>query len=127
MAPPLLTQGGGYKGAGGPLSPEAAKAAAKSMLPAYGWDDAQYQCLVNLWNGESGWNYAAENPDSGAYGIPQSLPADKMGSIAPDWRTNAVTQIKWGLEYIKTVKTMVRLVLPGICGYHASHTGTDRW
>lgn len=97
----IVDPGGGYKGAGGPLSPEAAKAAAKSMLPAYGWDDAQYQCLVNLWNGESGWNYAAENPDSGAYGIPQSLPADKMGSIAPDWRTNAVTQIKWGLEYIK--------------------------
>jgi len=24
-----------------------------------------------------------------------------MGSIAPDWRTNAVTQIKWGLGYIK--------------------------
>ena len=98
----IVDPGGGYKGAGGPLPPEAAKAAAKSMLPAYGWDDAQYQCLVNLWNGESGWNYAAENPDSGAYGIPQSLPADKMGSIAPDWRTNAVTQIKWGLEYIKT-------------------------
>ena len=86
---------------GGPLTPDAAKAAAKSMLPAYGWDEGQYQCLVNLWNGESGWNYAAENPDSGAYGIPQSLPADKMSSIAPDWRTNAVTQIKWGLEYIK--------------------------
>lgn len=98
----IVDPGGGYKGAGGPLPPEAAKAAAKSMLPAYGWDEAQYQCLVNLWNGESGWNYAAENPDSGAYGIPQSLPADKMGSIAPDWRTNAVTQIKWGLEYIKT-------------------------
>jgi lytic transglycosylase catalytic len=97
----IVDPGGGYKGAGGPLPPEAAKAAAKSMLPAYGWDEAQYQCLVNLWNGESGWNYAAENPDSGAYGIPQSLPADKMGSIAPDWRTNAVTQIKWGLEYIK--------------------------
>lgn len=97
----IVDPGGSYKGVGGPLTPDAAKAAAKSMLPAYGWDEGQYQCLVNLWNGESGWNYAAENPDSGAYGIPQSLPADKMSSIAPDWRTNAVTQIKWGLEYIK--------------------------
>lgn len=97
----IVDPGGGYKGVGGPLPPEAAKAAAKSMLPAYGWDDAQYQCLEIMWTKESAWDYAAENPGSGAYGIPQSLPADKMGSIAPDWRTNAVTQIKWGLGYIK--------------------------
>ena len=97
----IVDPGGGYKGAGGPLTPDAAKAAAKSMLPAYGWDDTQYQCLEIMWTKESAWDYAAENPGSGAYGIPQSLPADKMGSIAPDWRTNAVTQIKWGLGYIK--------------------------
>lgn len=97
----IVDPGGGYKGAGGPLPPEAAKAAAKSMLPAYGWDESQYQCLEIMWTKESAWDYAAENPGSGAYGIPQSLPADKMGSIAPDWRTNAVTQIKWGLGYIK--------------------------
>ena len=97
----IVDPGGGYKGAGGPLTPDAAKAAAKSMLPAYGWDEGQYQCLEIMWTRESNWNYAAENPGSGAYGIPQSLPADKMGSIAPDWRTNAVTQIKWGLGYIK--------------------------
>lgn len=97
----IVNPGGGYAGVGGPLTPDAAKAAAKSMLPAYGWDEAQYQCLETIWTRESNWNYAAENPSSGAYGIPQSLPADKMGSIAPDWRTNAVTQIKWGLGYIK--------------------------
>ena len=33
--------GGGYSGVGGPLPPETAKAAAKSMLPAYGRNDAQ--------------------------------------------------------------------------------------
>lgn len=71
------------------------------MLPAYGWDEGQYQCLEIMWTKESAWDYVAENPSSGSYGIPQSLPADKMGSIAPDWRTNAVTQIKWGLGYIK--------------------------
>lgn len=97
----IVDPGGGYGGVGGPLTPDAAKAAAKSMLPAYGWDEGQYQCLETMWTRESNWNYAAENPGSGAYGIPQSLPADKMGSIAPDWRTNAVTQIKWGLGYIK--------------------------
>lgn len=97
----IVDPGGGYGGVGGPLTPDAAKAAAKSMLPAYGWGEGQYQCLEIMWTRESNWNYAAENPGSGAYGIPQSLPADKMGSIAPDWRTNAVTQIKWGLGYIK--------------------------
>ena len=93
--------GGGYSGVGGPLPPETAKAAAKSMLPAYGWNDAQYQCLEIMWTRESNWNYAAENPSSGAYGIPQSLPANKMASVASDWHDNAVTQITWGLGYIK--------------------------
>ena len=38
---------------------------------------------------------------SGAYGIPQALPGSKMGTYGSDWRTNPVTQIKWGLGYIK--------------------------
>ena len=58
-------------------------------------------CLVSLWNRESGWNVSATNASSGAYGIPQSLPASKMASAGSDWRTNAATQIKWGLGYIK--------------------------
>ena len=61
----------------------------------------QMPCLNKLWNKESGWNHKAENPSSGAYGIPQSLPGDKMASVASDWRTNPATQIKWGLGYIK--------------------------
>lgn len=97
----IVDPGGSYKGVGGPLTPDAAKAAAKSMLPAYGWDEGQYQCLETMWTRESNWNYAAENPGSGAYGIPQSLPANKMASVASDWHDNAVTQIKWGLGYIK--------------------------
>ena len=97
----IVNPGGGDAGVGGPLTPDAAKAAAKSMLPAYGWDEGQYQCLETMWTRESNWNYAAENPGSGAYGIPQSLPANKMASVASDWHDNAVTQIKWGLGYIK--------------------------
>ena len=61
-----------------------------------------FTSLVQLWNGESGWNYLATNPSSGAYGIPQALPADKMASAGADWRTNAATQIRWGLGYIKS-------------------------
>jgi len=86
---------------GGALTPAQAQSAAYGMLGAYGWGDAQFQCLVNLWNRESGWRWNAENPYSGAYGIPQSLPGSKMASAGADWKTNAVTQIKWGLGYIK--------------------------
>lgn len=78
------------------------RAAARALMPEFGFDAGQWNCLDNLWNGESGWKYTAANSSSGAYGIPQSLPGSKMGSIAPDWQTNPVTQIRWGLKYIKS-------------------------
>ena len=64
------------------------------------WNAAQETCLVKLWNKESHWNYQAHNYRSGAHGIAQALPADKMETVGLDWRTNAVTQIRWGLNYI---------------------------
>jgi len=78
------------------------KAAARKLLPEYGFSQADWPCLERLWIGESGWNHKAENSSSGAYGIPQSLPGRKMASVAADWRSNPVTQIKWGLNYIKS-------------------------
>ena len=56
---------------------------------------------TSFWERESGWNPAATNPYSGAYGIPQALPGAKMASAGADWETNAATQIRWGLGYIK--------------------------
>jgi hypothetical protein len=73
---------------------------ARIMAADRGWGSGQFSCLVSLWNRESRWNYQAMNPSSGAYGIPQSLPGSKMASAGADWRTNPVTQIKWGLDYI---------------------------
>ncbi|MFJ8153972.1 phage tail tape measure protein [Streptomyces sp. NPDC094468] len=70
------------------------------LAAARGWSGPQWAALKNLWNGESGWNERALNKASGAYGIPQSLPASKMASAGSDWKTNAATQIKWGLGYI---------------------------
>ena len=66
----------------------------------YKWSTRQYKCLVTLWNKESHWNYKARNYSSGAYGIPQALPASKMESAGKDWRVNPITQIKWGMRYI---------------------------
>jgi hypothetical protein len=77
------------------------RGAAQQMLAEYGWA-GQFSCLDALWSGESGWDYTATNPSSGAYGIPQSLPATKMATAGADWRTNPVTQIRWGLDYIRS-------------------------
>jgi len=74
---------------------------AKPLVAAQGWSDSEYQCLVLLWNRESQWNPYAENSSSGAYGIPQALPGSKMASAGADWRTNPITQINWGIGYIK--------------------------
>jgi len=71
----------------------------KLMLEA-GFGEDQWPCLYNLWARESGWRTEAGNPYSGAYGIPQSLPASKMGSVAADYMTNPATQIIWGLGYV---------------------------
>lgn len=81
--------------------PGTAQAIAYEMVMARGWGEDQFACLVALWNKESGWRVNAYNPSSGAYGIPQSLPGDKMASAGPDWETNPATQITWGLGYIE--------------------------
>lgn len=65
------------------------------------WPLREFRCLDALWTRESGWNHRAHNPSSGAYGIPQALPAGKMRGAGPDWRHNPETQIRWGLAYIK--------------------------
>jgi hypothetical protein len=78
----------------------AAQNFAKSILWAYGWKQNQFPPLQALWYGESGWRWNALNPSSGAYGIPQALPASKMAAAGADWRTNPATQIRWGLGYI---------------------------
>ena len=85
----------------GPVVPAGqAQEIAHEKVIARGWSEGQFTCLVKLWNRESGWNAAAHNPSSGAYGIPQALPGGKMASTGADWRTNAATQIEWGLGYI---------------------------
>ena len=83
------------------LSDEDPQDIARALLSTFGWSEDQFGCLDSLWERESHWNPFAENSSSGAYGIPQSLPGSKMASVAPDWRTNPVTQIKWGLGYIE--------------------------
>jgi hypothetical protein len=95
------TGGTGLTAVPPPADPTAAQQDAESMLAAYGWNNStQWTCLYNLWERESSWNVYADNTSSGAYGIPQSLPASKMAMFGSDYLTDPVTQIKWGLWYI---------------------------
>jgi hypothetical protein len=86
-----------------PAPSGSAQQIAMGMLGSYGWSSSQFSCLDSLWNQESGWNVYATNTTSGAYGIPQALPGSKMASAGADWQTDAATQIRWGLSYIKSL------------------------
>jgi len=77
------------------------RGAGRQLAAVYGWTGRQWTCLEQLWTRESRWNYQAKNPSSGAYGIPQALPGEKMATAGKDWRSNPATQIRWGLRYIK--------------------------
>lgn len=107
---PTATAGAAARDSGGSASvwsppfvapdPGTAQAIAYEMVQARGWGEGEFACLVALWNKESGWRVNAYNAGSGAYGIPQSLPGNKMASAGADWETNPATQIQWGLDYI---------------------------
>ena len=71
------------------------------------WDsEQQFQCLDKLWQAESHWNHRARNKRTGACGIPQSYPCNKMRdsgkAYGVDYRTNPWPQIAWGLQYVET-------------------------
>ena len=62
------------------------------------YNQEQMNCLINLWNRESGWNPNSYNKSSGACGIPQALPCSKIKKVegSNDWKA----QIRWGVKYI---------------------------
>jgi hypothetical protein len=84
-----------------PTSPTESQALGHIMMLNAGYGEDQWACLYNLWTKESGWRTTAGNTSSGAYGIPQALPATKMASFGADYLTSAQTQISWGLSYIQ--------------------------
>lgn len=48
---------------------------------------------------ESNWGVTAQNASSGAYGLCQALPGQKMASAGSDWSSNPVTQLRWCDSY----------------------------
>lgn len=82
-------------GMGYNATPAQAQAIAKAIVPS-----GQYACFANIISRESSWNVHAVNPSSGAYGLAQALPGNKMATYGADWRNSATIQIKWALSYM---------------------------
>jgi hypothetical protein len=100
------------------IDPDTNRGLGYQLMLDFGFPVEQWPYLDALWHRESGWNHLAENPRSGAYGIPQSLPAGKMAIVGDDWRTNPDTQIRWGLAYIAA-----RYGLPEKAWQHSERVG----
>ncbi|WP_413756993.1 transglycosylase SLT domain-containing protein [Streptomyces sp. MMBL 11-3] len=77
-------------------------ASARTIAQQMIHDDAQYKAFSKIVEHESGWDVDATNASSGAYGLVQALPGSKMASAGSDWKTNAKTQIEWGLDYMNS-------------------------
>lgn len=77
-----------------------AKTAFLELIREHGISDSDALTWAEIIRRESGWQINATNPESGAYGLPQSLPAHKMASAGADWQTNAKTQLRWMLSYM---------------------------
>jgi Transglycosylase SLT domain len=73
-----------------------------TLLAEFSFGLDQMACLVPMWTHESHWNEKAHNPNTGAHGIAQALPASRMAVYGSDYMTNPATQIRWGLSYIKS-------------------------
>lgn len=67
---------------------------------AAGVAEEDVAAALDIINRESGCRVNARNAYSGAYGIPQALPGNKMASAGADWETNPVTQIRWMASYV---------------------------
>lgn len=75
----------------------------KNWLAEAGFKPSDFGYITYIIDHESSWDPKATNPESGAYGLPQSLPGSKMASAGSDWRTNPITQLRWMKGYVNSV------------------------
>lgn len=87
----------------------------QAVMAAAGLTPAEYPYVDFIISHESGWcptklqgqygycpPYAPENiPTNLGYGLGQATPATKMAPFGADWKTSAVTQLKWATSYAK--------------------------
>ncbi|WP_329587226.1 lytic transglycosylase domain-containing protein [Kitasatospora sp. NBC_01250] len=98
----LLASAAGIVAIGAAVAPTAASAATPQQIAASIVPADQLASFDQIVSHESGWNITATNPSSGAYGLGQALPGNKMASAGADWQTNASTQIKWTYDYMNS-------------------------
>jgi hypothetical protein len=90
----------GFGGGSGALGGDAGanKALARQLFP---WSATYWPSFVALEMREAGFNRFAQNPTSGAYGIPQALPPSKMPFAAQAaGGSHAGPQLGWMFGYI---------------------------
>jgi hypothetical protein len=107
----LLLMAGGAGGLGGALGgggggsnpPNTAQVRAEEAYAQQisGNSSSQQQCLIWLWNRESGWDAEAANPTSNARGIAQNINGWSPSYQPGNWQQ----QIQWGLNYIDNTST----------------------
>lgn len=71
-------------------------------MAAAGISSQEYAAADYIISKESGWNHTVWNSaGSGAYGLCQALPANKMSTAGSDWQDNPITQLRWCNQYAK--------------------------
>lgn len=87
----------------------------RAVMAAAGIPSSDFPYIDFILSHESGWcptklqgqygycpPYAPENiPSNLGYGLGQATPGSKMASFGSDWKTSAVTQLKWANSYAK--------------------------
>ena len=84
------------------FGPNQAREAFEQITADLGVTGSEKEIWADVITRESGWNTFATNPSSGAYGLPQSLPGNKMAAAGGDYLTNPYTQLTWMYNYVKS-------------------------
>lgn len=92
---------GGNSSGGGSGSNTTARQAFEKLAREKNITEQEKRNWEYIINRESSWNYKARNKSSGAYGLPQALPGNKMAEFGSDWKTNPETQLRWMYNYMK--------------------------
>lgn len=84
------------------FAPSQAREAFEQITKDYGVTGYEKRIWEQIITAESGWNTTIWNGGgSGAYGLGQALPADKMAVYGSDYMTNPYTQLVWMYNYVK--------------------------
>ncbi|MCL2593958.1 MAG: M15 family metallopeptidase [Promicromonosporaceae bacterium] len=92
-------------------TPELNRVLGQAIAAEQGWVGDEWECLLELWMRESGWDHEAINRTPGgcdcasgcgnARGIPQAVNTCHPETATDAWLASPDSQIRWGLNYIR--------------------------